>query len=92
MGEMLEDRDRMTSLLLIAASALVVAIAVTPLMRRLALQTGTVDKPAARKIHASPVPLLGGAAIYLAFVLVLIFFGERGVYQPGGGHLCRAPR
>ena len=47
-------------LLLIAASALVLAIAVTPLMRRLALQTGTVDKPAARKIHASPVPLLGG--------------------------------
>ncbi len=68
----------MTSLLLIGATALVVAIAVTPLMRRVALQTGTVDKPAARKIHASPVPLLGGAAIYLAFVLVLLFFGEEG--------------
>ncbi len=67
----------MTSLLLIAASALVVAIGVTPLMRRLALQTGTVDKPAARKIHASPVPLLGGAAIYLTVILVLVFFGDR---------------
>jgi len=67
----------MTSLLLIAASALLLAIGVTPLMRRLALQTGTVDKPAARKIHASPVPLLGGAAIYLAFILVLLFFGDR---------------
>lgn len=67
----------MTSLLLIAASALVLAIGVTPLMRRVALQTGTVDKPAARKIHANPVPLLGGAAIYLAFILVLLFFGDR---------------
>jgi UDP-GlcNAc:undecaprenyl-phosphate GlcNAc-1-phosphate transferase len=67
-----------TSLLLIAASALLLAIGVTPLMRRLALQTGTVDKPAARKIHANPVPLLGGAAIYLAFILVLLFFGDRG--------------
>jgi UDP-GlcNAc:undecaprenyl-phosphate/decaprenyl-phosphate GlcNAc-1-phosphate transferase len=67
----------MTSLLLIAASALVLAIGVTPLMRRLALQTGTVDKPAARKIHANPVPLLGGAAIYVTFILVLIFFGDR---------------
>jgi UDP-GlcNAc:undecaprenyl-phosphate GlcNAc-1-phosphate transferase len=67
----------MTTLLLIAASALVVTIGVTPLMRRLALQTGTVDKPAARKIHASPVPLLGGAAIYVAFILVLLFFGDR---------------
>jgi UDP-GlcNAc:undecaprenyl-phosphate GlcNAc-1-phosphate transferase len=67
----------MTSLLLIAASALLLAISVTPLMRRLALQTGTVDKPAARKIHANPVPLLGGAAIYVAFILVLVFFGDR---------------
>jgi UDP-GlcNAc:undecaprenyl-phosphate GlcNAc-1-phosphate transferase len=68
----------MTTLLLIGASALLLAIGVTPLMRRLALQTGTVDKPAARKIHANPVPLLGGAAIYLAFILVLLFFGDRG--------------
>ncbi len=67
----------MTALLLIAASALLLAIGVTPLMRRLALQTGTVDKPAARKLHASPVPLLGGAAIYVAFILVLFFFGDR---------------
>jgi UDP-GlcNAc:undecaprenyl-phosphate GlcNAc-1-phosphate transferase len=67
----------MTSLLLIGATALVLAIGVTPLMRRLALQTGTVDKPAARKIHANPVPLLGGAAIYVAFILVLLFFGDR---------------
>jgi UDP-GlcNAc:undecaprenyl-phosphate GlcNAc-1-phosphate transferase len=66
-----------TSLLLIGASALLLAIGVTPLMRRLALQTGTVDKPAARKIHANPVPLLGGVAIYIAFILVLLFFGDR---------------
>jgi UDP-GlcNAc:undecaprenyl-phosphate GlcNAc-1-phosphate transferase len=46
-------------------------------MRKLALQTGTVDKPAARKIHANPVPLLGGAAIYIAFIVVLLFFGDR---------------
>ncbi len=67
----------MTSFLLIAASALIVAVGITPLMRRVALQTGTVDKPAARKIHANPVPLLGGAAIYLAFIAVLLFFGDR---------------
>ena len=42
-------RSGMTSLLLIGATALVLAIAVTPLMRRVALQTGTVDKPAARR-------------------------------------------
>lgn len=67
----------MTSFLLIAASALVLAVGATPLMRRLALHTGTVDKPAARKVHANPVPLLGGAAIYVAFIVVLLVFGDR---------------
>jgi UDP-GlcNAc:undecaprenyl-phosphate GlcNAc-1-phosphate transferase len=64
------------SLLLIAASALVLAVGVTPLMRRLALRTGTVDRPNARKIHVDPVPLLGGAAIYVTFIVILIFFGS----------------
>lgn len=67
----------MTTLLLIGASALLLAAGVTPLMRHVALQTGTVDKPAARKIHANPVPMLGGAAIYVAFIAVLLFFGDR---------------
>jgi UDP-GlcNAc:undecaprenyl-phosphate GlcNAc-1-phosphate transferase len=71
------DALPLTAFLLIGASALLLAIGVVPVMRRVALQTGTVDKPAARKIHSSPVPLLGGAAIYLAFILVLIFFGDR---------------
>jgi UDP-GlcNAc:undecaprenyl-phosphate GlcNAc-1-phosphate transferase len=66
-----------TSFLLIAAGALVLALAATPIMRRVALRTGTVDKPSARKIHINPVPLLGGLAIYLAFILVLLFFGDR---------------
>jgi UDP-GlcNAc:undecaprenyl-phosphate GlcNAc-1-phosphate transferase len=66
-----------SSFLLIAVMALVMAVAATPVMRNVALRTGTVDKPAARKIHVNPVPLLGGAAIYVAFALVLIFFGDR---------------
>ena len=66
-----------SSFLLIAVMALVMAVAATPVMRNVALRIGTVDKPAARKIHVNPVPLLGGAAIYVAFALVLIFFGDR---------------
>lgn len=71
------DALPLTAFLLIGVSALLLAIGAVPVMRRVALQTGTVDKPAARKIHSSPVPLLGGAAIYLSFILVLIFFGDR---------------
>jgi len=71
------DSLPIAAFILIGASALLLAIGMTPLMRRLALQTGMVDKPAERKIHVSPVPLLGGAAIYMAFVLVLLIFGDR---------------
>ena len=67
----------MTPYLLMAASALVLAIGSTPVMRKVAIRYGVVDAPTARKIHASPVPLLGGGAIYVAFVLALLFLGNR---------------
>jgi len=67
----------MTPYLLMAASALMLAIGGTPVMRLVALRFGVIDRPAARKIHANPVPLLGGAAIYVAFIIVLLLFGDR---------------
>ncbi len=69
--------DMMSAYLLLAASALIVAMGSTPLVRQLALRLKVVDQPQARKIHATPVPLLGGVAIYGAFALVLLFFGDR---------------
>lgn len=41
-------------------------------MRRLAPVLGFLDHPGARKVHSHPKPLLGGAAIFIAFVLVII--------------------
>ncbi|HRW06948.1 MAG TPA: MraY family glycosyltransferase [Caldilineaceae bacterium] len=67
----------MTPYLLMAASALVLTLSGTPVMRLVALRFGVIDQPAARKIHANPVPLLGGAAIYIAFIVVLLLFGDR---------------
>jgi UDP-GlcNAc:undecaprenyl-phosphate/decaprenyl-phosphate GlcNAc-1-phosphate transferase len=45
----------------------------TPLARQIALRIGVVDAPSARKVHASPVPLLGGVAIFVAFMAALLF-------------------
>jgi UDP-GlcNAc:undecaprenyl-phosphate GlcNAc-1-phosphate transferase len=67
----------MSTLVLIFATALVFAIGTTPLARHLALRTGLVDQPSARKVHQSPIPLLGGAAMYSAFLLALILFADR---------------
>lgn len=67
----------MTQFLLIFLTALTFSMLGTPLARRLALHAGVVDAPNARKIHVAPVPLLGGAAIYAAFVIALIALGDR---------------
>lgn len=67
----------MTQILLIFLTALTFSVLATPVVRRLALHVGVVDAPSARKIHAAPVPLLGGAAIYAAFVIALIVLGDR---------------
>lgn len=67
----------MTPFLLMAASALVFAIGGTPLVRYASLRLGIIDQPSARKIHRSPVPLMGGAAIYLAFIGALAIWSER---------------
>jgi UDP-GlcNAc:undecaprenyl-phosphate GlcNAc-1-phosphate transferase len=63
--------------MLIFASALVLAVGGTPLVRRLALRLGVLDQPNARKIHVNPIPLLGGLAIYAAFIAALLIFGSR---------------
>jgi UDP-GlcNAc:undecaprenyl-phosphate GlcNAc-1-phosphate transferase len=66
-----------TTFMLIFASALVLAIGGTPLARRVALRLGIIDRPNARKIHVDPIPLLGGVAIYGAFIAALVLFGNR---------------
>ena len=67
----------MTTPLLVLLSAFLIAILATPVARALALRTGTLDAPAHRKIHSTPVPLLGGVAIYAACVGALLLFGDR---------------
>ncbi len=65
------------SIILIALSALLLAVGVTPLMRQVALRLGVTDEPNARKVHTNPVPLLGGAAIYIAFIVALLIFADK---------------
>lgn len=47
---------------------------IVPVLRRYALRLGFVDRPNARKIHKAPVPLMGGAAIYIGIVATLFMF------------------
>jgi UDP-GlcNAc:undecaprenyl-phosphate GlcNAc-1-phosphate transferase len=42
------------------------AYVATPLVRRLAVRVGAIDRPSDRKVHPKPTPTLGGLAIWLA--------------------------
>ena len=54
------------SVALLASLTLVVPV------RQLALRVGMVDHPGPRKVHLTPIPLLGGLAIYCGVVLAIL--------------------
>lgn len=49
------------------ATAALVTLLLTPLVRRLALAYGLVDMPDSRRVHTRPVPRLGGVAVFIGF-------------------------
>lgn len=54
--------------LLIFAFAAAASWALTPVVRAFAVKNAVVDKPAARKNHREPMPLLGGVAVGIALI------------------------
>jgi UDP-GlcNAc:undecaprenyl-phosphate GlcNAc-1-phosphate transferase len=57
----------------LAALAWAMAFFGVPAVRRVAFALGVLDAPAARKVHHTPTPLLGGAAVYAAFAITVLF-------------------
>ncbi|MBR5913178.1 MAG: undecaprenyl/decaprenyl-phosphate alpha-N-acetylglucosaminyl 1-phosphate transferase [Selenomonadaceae bacterium] len=52
-----------------ALIAMACVIILTPAVIKLAIHTGAVDKPDARKVHKSPIPRIGGLGIYISFMI-----------------------
>jgi UDP-GlcNAc:undecaprenyl-phosphate GlcNAc-1-phosphate transferase len=50
------------------AAACLIAVLLTPLVKRFAFWVGAVDAPNHRKVHTRIMPRMGGLAIFLAFV------------------------
>ncbi|MGA2194566.1 MAG: MraY family glycosyltransferase [Bryobacteraceae bacterium] len=61
----------MLSLVTLAASALLLTLAVTPACRALCRRFGWVDQPDRRKVHRRPIPRAGGIAILFGFAAAL---------------------
>ncbi len=54
----------------LALAAALLACALTPVVRALALRVGAVDLPGPRRVHTAPMPRFGGLAIAVAVIAV----------------------
>lgn len=60
----------------VALAAALIVIAITPLVRRLALALGAVAHPKDDRWHRRPIPMLGGVAIFASAALGLAIAGD----------------
>ena len=61
----------MTTILSIFIIALIISLAITPVVGILGERFGALDTPTARKVHTRPVPRSGGLAMIVAFLFAL---------------------
>ncbi len=59
--------------LYLGSLACALSLEAVPLVRACAIRHGILDQPAARKVHTTATPLLGGAAVYFAFAVTVLY-------------------
>jgi len=65
-------------------SSLILALILTPLIRKMAWKFDVVDRPGlSRKVHPCPIPLLGGLGVILSFLIVLLVAWSAGWLSDG---------
>jgi UDP-GlcNAc:undecaprenyl-phosphate GlcNAc-1-phosphate transferase len=77
-------KDIIKDYIVVSLLAFMISVILTPIIRRSCRKKQVLDFPTdPRKIHANPVPRLGGIAIYFAFFLPLfaIFLTDEAVYE-----------
>jgi UDP-GlcNAc:undecaprenyl-phosphate GlcNAc-1-phosphate transferase len=55
-------------------TAMVISMAIIPLMARLAPKLGMIDKPGPRKVHTIPIPRVGGVGIVVGALVPLLLW------------------
>jgi len=65
----------MSNFYVLAIITALISIITTPLVRKLAIKVNAIDIPKdERRIHSKPIPVMGGLAIYIAFVIGTILY------------------
>lgn len=58
--------------LLYMLGSFLLTLCLVPLIKKLAFKVGAVDNPCQRKVHLKPMPRLGGLAIYIGFISMIL--------------------
>lgn len=61
---------------LIVSITFIISLITVPLVKKIANHVGALDIPNERKVHKKPMPRMGGLAIYFAFLIGYILFGQ----------------
>lgn len=57
-----------------ALVSFVIVLALVPVLQSAAIRIGFVDRPNHRKIHARPIPLMGGVALYAGCLIAVLLY------------------
>ena len=74
----------MNELLWMTGKAFIIALILTPIVRDIFRSYNIVDRPAQRKVHAYPIPRVGGIPIAAAYGLALISANGSAAWQAYG--------
>src|SRR3954453_4139828 len=79
--QLIRTLDEVVPLLIVTfVAAMLLAVGLTPLVRRFAISVDAIDTPDHRRVNASPVPRGGGIAVafsFLAVVVVVLLVNDR---------------
>lgn len=71
------DRSVILPVILALGVALIISFALTPFVMRLATRIGAIDVPKdERRMHHTPIPRLGGLAIFIGCVVSILLFAK----------------
>src|SRR5574344_1423829 len=73
---MLLENRLIATVFLALLVALVVSFLMTPVVKTFAYKVGAIDVPKdARRMHKTPIPRLGGLAIFIGFIVSIVVLG-----------------
>lgn len=72
----------MSGLFWLALEPFLITLVLTPIFRDICRSYNVVDRPGLRKVHAYPIPRMGGIPIVIAYAIPLISFTEYRLLNP----------